>query len=738
MPIRPPALDDRSFNDLTDELLARIPAHTPEWTNPQLGDPGRTIVELFAWLTDTLLYRVNLVPERQRLAFLRLMGEQMRPAVPATGIVTLQFKDEKATGIQVVQPLATAKGPLNFETHSEITVLPVNGKTYFKRPLTGPETAAVIELLPGLAHLYGIPPTQKPKPYATTPVFPAGQPDPAGWDLMSSTDHALWIALLAPKDMVDPVRTSIAGQMLSVGFVPSMAVPALFEDIGPRASIPHVWEITTGSTDPNSMPLLVTLDAVNDSTAGLRKNGVQRLVLPQKKFIGAPSNDVRKNLTAGVGTDQPPRIDDPDEAAKIVAWLRLRCSVPMQKLAITWTGVNAAEIEQLQTLTGRIVGQSDGTADQEMQLPATSVERGTFTLQVEEPGLGFVAWKQIDDLASAQRDERVYMLDSEAGTVRFGNVLRGKIPENQQRVRVALMRAGGGTAGNLPAGSLADFSGKDASGKAIAPGSIKVVQTMATQGGDDAETLPHAEQRIPALFRHRDRAITEDDYKRLAAETPGVAMGRVEVLSRFKPQQRKFNVPGVVSVMVLPDQSPVGPPNPRPDRPMLETVHAWLSQRVPVATELYVIGCEYVPVSVTIGVNLLDGVAQETTLSAIRDAVRLFLWPLAGGGTDGLGWRLGRSVRDRELDVIVARVPGVDTVNGINLFRQTGTVWQIVPRNKSNDPVEIPLHPWALPELLHVFVVADGDAPSSVGLDGQGIGGAGTGEVGVPVVPEVC
>ncbi|HVH46010.1 MAG TPA: hypothetical protein VM925_26860 [Labilithrix sp.] len=67
MPIRPPALDDRRFDDLVDEVLARIPGHTPEWTNPRLGDPGRTLVELFAWLTDTLLYRANLIPERQRL-----------------------------------------------------------------------------------------------------------------------------------------------------------------------------------------------------------------------------------------------------------------------------------------------------------------------------------------------------------------------------------------------------------------------------------------------------------------------------------------------------------------------------------------------------------------------------------------------------------------------------------------------------------------------------------------------
>jgi predicted phage baseplate assembly protein len=83
MPIYPPNLDDRSFEDLVEEALARIPAHTPEWTNPRVGDPGRTLVELFAWLTDTLLYRANLIPERQRLAFLRLLGVQMRPALPA-------------------------------------------------------------------------------------------------------------------------------------------------------------------------------------------------------------------------------------------------------------------------------------------------------------------------------------------------------------------------------------------------------------------------------------------------------------------------------------------------------------------------------------------------------------------------------------------------------------------------------------------------------------------------------
>src|SRR5690349_24657193 len=95
MPIQPPALDDRSFEDLVNELVARIPAHTPEYTNPRPGDPGRTLIELFAWLADTVLYRANLIPERQRLAFLRLLGMPLKPAVPARVMVSLLVSDEK-------------------------------------------------------------------------------------------------------------------------------------------------------------------------------------------------------------------------------------------------------------------------------------------------------------------------------------------------------------------------------------------------------------------------------------------------------------------------------------------------------------------------------------------------------------------------------------------------------------------------------------------------------------------
>ena len=79
-----------------------------------------------------------------------------------------------------------------------------------------------------------------------------------------------------------------------------------------------------------------------------------------------------------------------------------------------------------------------------------------------------------------------------------------------------------------------------------------MLQPLALGGGEDAETLAVAEKRIPALLRHRDRAVTEEDYRRLSFEAPSIDVGRVEVLPRFKPRDRRFNVPGVVSVMALP------------------------------------------------------------------------------------------------------------------------------------------------------------------------------------------
>lgn len=74
MPIPVPILDDRTFDDLVEEALSRIPALAPEWTDHNESDPGITLIELFAWLTEQLLYRVDRIPAANEEVFLRLLN----------------------------------------------------------------------------------------------------------------------------------------------------------------------------------------------------------------------------------------------------------------------------------------------------------------------------------------------------------------------------------------------------------------------------------------------------------------------------------------------------------------------------------------------------------------------------------------------------------------------------------------------------------------------------------------
>src|SRR3954469_3640498 len=87
MPLRAPVLDDRSYAQLRDELIARIPVYAPEWTDHHPSDPGITLIELFAFLGENLLFRFNQIPDATKVAFLRLLDVPVRPAAAATGSV---------------------------------------------------------------------------------------------------------------------------------------------------------------------------------------------------------------------------------------------------------------------------------------------------------------------------------------------------------------------------------------------------------------------------------------------------------------------------------------------------------------------------------------------------------------------------------------------------------------------------------------------------------------------------
>ncbi len=82
MPIPIPQLNDRDFNSLMEEVRALIPRYNARWTNFNSSDPGITLLELFAWLCEQMLYRVNRIPLENFEAFLTLLGVQRGPDEP--------------------------------------------------------------------------------------------------------------------------------------------------------------------------------------------------------------------------------------------------------------------------------------------------------------------------------------------------------------------------------------------------------------------------------------------------------------------------------------------------------------------------------------------------------------------------------------------------------------------------------------------------------------------------------
>ncbi len=89
MPLPLPNLDDRSFDQLVEEAKQRIRQSNPAWDDLSPHDPGITLLELFAYLTDTMIYRLNRLPTKAYIAFLRLLGVSLHP--PSAASTTLRF-----------------------------------------------------------------------------------------------------------------------------------------------------------------------------------------------------------------------------------------------------------------------------------------------------------------------------------------------------------------------------------------------------------------------------------------------------------------------------------------------------------------------------------------------------------------------------------------------------------------------------------------------------------------------
>lgn len=774
MPLQIPSIDDRRYQDLLNEALARIPVHNPEWTNFNKSDPGVTLLELFAFLTENLLYRSNQIPERNRRKFLQLLGVPLQPASSAVGLVTFSNDRGPLQTITLNSGLEVRAGQVPFRTDHGLDVLPIEAQVYYKQRIVNPDTQVTDYYKLLYASYKGQPPNDADiQLYQTVPIDGReGKEVAIGQD---ATDRSAWIALLvragdkpiddsetAKEDLRDKVREAIGGKTISLGVVPAI-------DDSTRRLAPG------GVANPEGEPLLQYL-IPNVRSDGLLPADPDQRVPQYRPLIASPRANVLETpgvveitlpsaaelqlwtnldpLEQGVA-DFPPSLEDSRLSDRVITWLRIQAS-PGVRARLLWAGINTASITQRAHVASELLPDGTGAPDQTVVLSRKPVVPKSVRLVVSAPAAEARQWQEIDDLLSAGPEVQVpdlrqppgaerfstlpaevYVVDAESGQIKFGDGLRGKRPPAGAKLRVSY-DYGVGSAGNVAAGSI--------NSSPALPAGIKVTNPVRTWNGTEAEKVSDGEKQIARYLQHRDRLVSAADFETITMRTPGVDIGRVEVLPAFNPDllpNEPGDAPGAVTLLVIPRNDPKQPDAPVADAIFLNTICRYLDPRRLVTTELYLRGPVYKPIWISAGINVVAGVATAEVREAVKRALLDFLAPVqsSAGLSDSLtsltspayassqkGWPLSKVVTARELLAVASRVSGVLLVNDVLIAEDTKPASE-----------QIPMNGLELPRVMGISVSA-GDPMDVDQLRGQAPAATApaTKIVPVPVIPEEC
>jgi predicted phage baseplate assembly protein len=274
-------------------------------------------------------------------------------------------------------------------------------------------------------------------------------------------------------------------------------------------------------------------------------------------------------------------------------------------------------------------------------------------------------WEEVNSFDASVPESRHYTVDLLKGIIRFGDGARGRIPPKVENIRILKYRIGGGEKGNVGANKITEVLSPELKGK------VSVTNHRPAVDGVESEPLGEAKSRARRNFKEVTRSITTTDYETLTFNTPGVRVARVKVLPEYHPKFPAINVPGAVTVVVVPKIIGGTPSKlPAPSNGFLHNVNKHLKSRSIVTTNLSVIGPEFIEVKVAAKIRVDQRMSAETVRVLVLEALRKFLNPLTGG-PDGKGWPFGRPVYRSEIYQVIESIAGVTCVDQLSLSGTT-------------------------------------------------------------------
>jgi len=661
MSLPAPNLDDLRFqSDLVDEARKRIVQYCPEWTDYNLSDPGVTLIELFAWMTEVMVYRLNRVPEKNYVKFLEVLGLQLRPASSARTELTfwlsvaLPISEDNRQSVVVPQGLEVrsdtgAEAEVIFSTDRVLSINPPNLVQLHK------EKEVNKNYLPRL----GI-----------EPFFPFDPFRPKQGD-------AFYLGFDPEKDL--------RGHILRLDFTtePTEAVGIRREDP------PWVWECSLGDGQWQAVTLSTSPNE-KDTTGGLNNaRGSLVLYLP----LEFHSDQVHGREAFWLRC----RLEQRSPAQGMYAESPRVLSITASTLGASVTATHAQVVRQ------ESLGISSGDPGQEFTLqhaPILDLKDGEHLL-VEEFRNGetvFIPWEYVANFSSSAQYDRAFTLDFASGKVKLGPSVRqsdgtvrqyGRIPEHGRQIYFRQYRYGGGAGGNLPANSLRTMT------SSVAYVS-RVTNLVRAAGGQDPETLDEAKLRAQRELQAQKRAVTTQDFEQFTQNFSRY-VGRVHCLST-KSDHRDLGVVRLIVVPAVGDSLQVNDLSRlHLNEDFVASLIRYLDQYRLLTTHIRVCEPEYTGVQVKARIVADEYSSPETVLARVDRHLKNFLNPLPPfaqqEAEDHLlekgwnGWPLGKTLFAAEIYALIQRVPGVKYVLDVEIASRP-----VDPRMESVvPPVQQPL-----------------------------------------------